>query len=98
MARHLPKIAFLLLLALGGGFLLGRGLGSDGSEIASAASADLAGPVRVIDGDTLDVGGTRVRLHGVDAPESAQMCLDGEGQGWACGDWATEEARARWEG
>lgn len=27
------------------------------------------GPVYIVDGDTLDVGGTRFRLHGVDAPE-----------------------------
>ena len=33
---------------------------------------DLEGPVRVVDGDTFDVGGVRVRLHGVDAPEEDQ--------------------------
>ena len=41
----------------------------------SAWTADLSGRARVIDGDTLDVGGTRVRLHGVDAPEAGQSCF-----------------------
>jgi len=29
---------------------------------------------QVVDGDTLDIGGHRVRLHGIDAPEIAQTC------------------------
>ena len=33
----------------------------------------LAEPV-VIDGDTIDVQGQRIRLHGIDAPESGQRC------------------------
>jgi endonuclease YncB( thermonuclease family) len=59
---------------------------------------DIEGRVRVIDGDTLDVGEVRVRLHGVDAPEADQTCLNARGQEWACGAWATEQAQARWEG
>ncbi|WP_412026662.1 thermonuclease family protein [Deinococcus yunweiensis] len=38
----------------------------------------------VIDGDTLDIRGTRFRLHGIDAPESAQTCRR-NGQAYRCG-------------
>lgn len=56
------------------------------------------GKLRVVDADTFDVGDTRVRLFGVDAPERHQTCLDAEGAEWPCGEWAIEQARARWEG
>jgi endonuclease YncB( thermonuclease family) len=40
-----------------------------------AAHAEaIAGRASVIDGDTLEVRGTRIRLHGIDAPESGQSC------------------------
>ena len=56
---------------------------------AAPSGATASGPARVIDGDTLDVRGTRIRLHGIDAPESAQTCLAG-GQRWRCGRSATQ--------
>ena len=50
---------------------------------AASASAQ-EGPARVIDGDTLDIAGERIRLHGIDAPEKDQTCSI-DGQKWACG-------------
>jgi endonuclease YncB( thermonuclease family) len=38
--------------------------------LAFPAHADITGPARVIDGDTIEVTGERFRLHGIDAPES----------------------------
>ncbi|NCO87895.1 MAG: thermonuclease family protein, partial [Rhodobacterales bacterium] len=49
------------------------------SICAAAALAEIAGPVAVIDGDTLDVGGTRVRLYGIDAVELSQSCTTEQG-------------------
>ena len=54
---------------------------------ASAFSQDIVGRARVVDGDTLDVGSTRIRLWGIDAPESKQVCTR-QGKPWMCGSSA----------
>lgn len=70
--------AFFLsaLLPLAANALSGR------DEIAPAMIAGLG---HVVDGDTLDVGQTRVRLEGIDAPEIAQTCQTASGETWNCG-------------
>jgi endonuclease YncB( thermonuclease family) len=55
---------------------------------------DLAGPARVIDGDTIAVGSQHVRLQGIDAPETDQVCLDAQGERWTCGIAARERLSA----
>ncbi len=42
------------------------------TQIPGLAVAEITGPARVIDGDTIVIHDTKIRLHGVDAPESAQ--------------------------
>ena len=59
---------------------------------------DFAGVTRVIDGDTIHVGDTRVRLDGIDAPESTQTCKRATGEEWACGTEATHAMRLMAEG
>ncbi len=65
--------------------------------LAAPAIAAPNGTVRVIDADTIDVGGTRVRLFGIDAPEMGQPCA-ADGREWDCGVWTTQAVRNRYEG
>lgn len=55
------------------------------------------GTIRVIDADTIDVGSTRVRLFGIDAPEMGQPCA-AEGREWDCGAWARDVVANRFDG
>ncbi len=52
--------------------------------LAISALADVAGVASVIDGDTIEVHGQPIRLHGIDAPESRQLCRR-DGKSWPCG-------------
>lgn len=52
-----------------------------------SAAMEVTGSARVIDGDTLQLAGQKVRLFGIDAPELDQVC-DRGGRRWACGDAA----------
>lgn len=51
-------------------------------------SGNIVGTASVIDGDTIEIHGTRIRLHGIDAPESVQTCEDAHGRLYRCGQQA----------
>lgn len=62
------------------------------------STAGPVGMIRVIDGDMLDVGDTRVRLQGIDAPEQAQTCTTQQGAEWRCGAWVSQTVQDRYAG
>ncbi|WP_187429251.1 hypothetical protein ROLI_029270 [Roseobacter fucihabitans] len=80
------------------GFLFCLILGAVTLPDASLATPNPSGVVRVIDGDTIDVGDRRVRIHGIDAPEARQTCRTEQGMTWNCGTWVTEQVSQLYEG
>lgn len=56
-------------------------------SVLAAGESDIRGIPSVIDGDTLEIHGQRIRLHGIDALESSQTC-DLNGTKWRCGQAA----------
>ena len=50
-----------------------------------ALAEDIRGTPRIVDGDTVQIGTVKIRLQGVDAPETDQLCLDRDGKRWSCG-------------
>ena len=45
--------------------------------LPTLALADVTGPARVIDGDTIEIAGERVRLHGIDAAKMIRRIVAG---------------------
>jgi len=54
------------------------------STAAAQVPATVTGIPTVTDGDTLQIRGVKIRLYGIDAPESSQTCTRG-GQTYGCG-------------
>ena len=59
------------------------------SAVSGLSAAELNGKPRIIDGDTLEISGQRIRLLGIDAPESKQKCKKNNGLEYHCGTMAT---------
>ena len=59
------------------GVLIGMGLAQNQMQLDAPASsgAALVGTASVIDGDTIELHGQRIRLDGIDAPEGRQSCV-----------------------
>ena len=75
-AQNIAKWASALLVTVYG--LLGP----------TSAYADVAGYPRIVDGDTLEIKGQKIRIHGIDTPEQKQFCVSNEAE-WPCGELAT---------
>jgi endonuclease YncB( thermonuclease family) len=56
-------------------------------------SNDLVGIPRIVDGDTIWISETKIRLHGIDAPETKQECSRVDGSPYLCGEASTDALR-----
>ena len=77
------------------GFALLNSCGqADGWRGGAVVPQQIAGYARVLDGDTIDLNGERIRLRGIDAAEDGQRCGLPDGGTWDCAAAATERLRA----
>jgi endonuclease YncB( thermonuclease family) len=56
-----------------------------------AFAADVTGQAKVREGDHVQIGNSRIRLAGIDAPSVDQLCLNTRGERWTCGVAARDE-------
>jgi endonuclease YncB( thermonuclease family) len=62
--------------------------------ISPALGSEVKAVPDIVDADTIWAGTTKVRLSGIDAPETDQICLDAAGKTWDCGIEARNKLRA----
>jgi endonuclease YncB( thermonuclease family) len=49
---------------------------------AMAQAADITGVPKIREGDHLQIGNSRIRLGGIDAPAADQLCLNPKSERW----------------
>src|SRR6202046_1133392 len=58
---------------------------------SKAKAADVTAIPKMREGDQIQIGSTRIRLAGIDAPSVDQLCLNTKGERWTCGVAARDE-------
>ena len=56
-----------------------------------AHAADITGVPKIREADALQIGASRIRLGGIDAPSVDQLCINNSGERWTCGVAARDE-------
>jgi endonuclease YncB( thermonuclease family) len=72
----------------GSGAASAVGLLSATTAAPAAAAGPIVGQASVVDADTIEIHGQRIRLAGIDAPESDQLCRDADSNHYRCGQTA----------
>ncbi|WP_245270428.1 thermonuclease family protein [Mesorhizobium ciceri] len=60
------------------------------ADWTTASRPTIMGTASVVDGDTVEIHGQRIRFNGIDAPESRQLCKDANGLDYPCGRRSAE--------
>ena len=63
---------------------------SSSSSLSAKFNKYIEGKIKVIDGDTIKMDGTRIRLFGIDAPEKNQICVNKNNESYNCGSISTK--------
>lgn len=96
--RRKPSLAgtiLLVVLVALSQYLDGNrgGTRHQGNTPTGGGALEASGRPRLVDGDSLFIGGREVRMVGIDAPEGPQICQKG-GKDWRCGDAARDALKA----
>src|SRR3546814_18825187 len=98
--RSVEPLVWAVLISGAGGYFLPGALSpitmvtAETGDDGAARAVAIVGQASVIDGDTIEVHGARIRLHGIDAPASDQLCVIREEE-VSCGQQAAIPLTAR---
>ena len=63
---------------------------SSSPSLSAKRGIYIEGKIKVIDGDTIKMDGTSIRLFGIDAPEKNQICVNKNDESYNCGSISTK--------